>query len=504
MRKSWTVAFATLAAGLPPAPAADQPQWGEPDSRNMISAETGLPSSFDPGTGQNILWKAPLGTKTYAVPVIAGGRVYIGTNNGMPRDPRHEGDRAVLLCLNEGDGTLAWQLVVPKVPGDRYQDWPGVGICSPPTVEGDRVYLMSNRGEILCLDAKGLADGNDGPYTDEARFLAPDGETPREPGPVDADILWRIDLLAEVGCHRHDSAHASILIRGQHLYLNTCNGVDNTHKILRFPDAPALVVLDKETGRVLAREREGIGGRTVHGTWSSPSIGTVQGRNLVFFGGPDGIVYAFEPLAPDFKPGGEPFTLKCVWRFDCDPEAPKETNPHRYMGNRQEGPSMISGAAVFHEGRVFVSSGGDIWWGRHVARLQCIDAGGQGDVTRSGLVWTAPLERHCYTTPGIRDGLVYINDSGGIVHCLDAATGATVWTHDAEGEMWGSVLVADGKVYAGTRRGVFWTFAEGREKKVLARIKLDSDFSGMAAANGALYVATHRVLYAAKQFSNAR
>lgn len=496
---AWRSIVALNLAGLALVPAADQPQWGERDSRNQVSAETGLPSSFDPLTGTNVQWTAELGTKTYATPVIADGRVYLGTNNGTPRDPRHEGDRGVLLCLDERDGSLLWQLVVPKVPGDRYQDWPAIGICSPPTVENGRVYVVTNRGEVLCLDANGLADGNGGPFTAEGRFLAPDGEPPVEPGPLDADILWRCDLLSVAGCHRHDSAHASILIRGRHLYLNTCNGVDNTHKVLRFPDAPALVVLDKETGELLARERAGIGQRTVHGTWSSPSIGRVGGRDLVFFGGPDGIVYAFEPLPPEVSPGSPVADLRCAWRFDCDPQAPKESNPHIYMGNRQEGPSLISGTAVFTGGKVFVASGGDIWWGRHVARLQCLDAAGEGDVTRTGLRWEAPLQRHCCSTPAISEGVVYINDCGGIVHGLDAATGSVIWEHDAGGEMWGSVLVADGKVYAGTRKGVFWVLAAGREKKVLAQVKLDSDFSGVAAANGRLYVATMRRLYALKQ-----
>jgi len=118
--------------------AADQPQWGERFTRNMVSPETGLPAAFDPATGENIAWTAPLGTKTYAVPIVARGRVFIGTNNGQARDPRHAGDRSILLCLGEADGSFRWQLVIPKVEGDQYQDWPAVGICSPVTVEGDR------------------------------------------------------------------------------------------------------------------------------------------------------------------------------------------------------------------------------------------------------------------------------------------------------------------------------------------------------------------------------
>jgi hypothetical protein len=49
-------------------PAADQPQWGQRETRNMISAERGLPSSFDPATGENVKWVADLGTESYASP----------------------------------------------------------------------------------------------------------------------------------------------------------------------------------------------------------------------------------------------------------------------------------------------------------------------------------------------------------------------------------------------------------------------------------------------------
>ena len=55
-------------------PAADQPQWGQAWSRNMVSPEQGLPESFDPQSGRNILWSAELGTETHSSPVVAGGR----------------------------------------------------------------------------------------------------------------------------------------------------------------------------------------------------------------------------------------------------------------------------------------------------------------------------------------------------------------------------------------------------------------------------------------------
>src|SRR5690349_9281865 len=100
--------------------AADQPQWGEKFSRNMVSSEAGLPDRFDPASGQNIKWVAKLGSQSYATPIVASGRVLIGTNNDVPRDPKHQGDRGVLMCFDETNGQIVWQLVVPKLEDDPY------------------------------------------------------------------------------------------------------------------------------------------------------------------------------------------------------------------------------------------------------------------------------------------------------------------------------------------------------------------------------------------------
>ena len=480
--------------------AADAPQWGQRHSRNMISTETGLPDRFDPTTGQNVKWVAPLGRQTYATPVVAGGKVLIGTNNENPRDPRHKGDRGVLLCLNEADGEFCWQLLVPKLSDDIYKDWPKAGIVSPATVEGDRAYIVSNRGEVLCLDMKGLANGNDGPYRDEARHMDPPGAEPLELKDTDADIIWCYDVPAEIGLFPHDSAHSSILIDGQFLYVNTNSGLKGSHKEVRMPEAPSLIVLDKTTGRLVAQDDEGIGPRIVHSTWSSPALGEVNGRNLVFFCGGDGVCYAFEPVR-EVSSGDAVQTLKRVWRFDCDPTAPKE-NVQQYNGNRQVSPSNIKSMPVFYRNRLYVTVGGDIWWGKREAWLKCVDATRTGDITADGQLWSYPLQLHCCSTPSIWEGLVFVADCGRTVHCVDAETGQPYWTHDTGGEMWASTLVADGKVYIGTRRGHFWILAAAREKKVLSSVKLDSAIIGSpVAANGTLYVATMRNLYAAQKTS---
>ncbi len=459
----------------------DQPQWGQRHTRNMVSAEKGLPDSFDPATKKNVRWKVRIGTKTYGTPVVAGGRILIGTNNGNPRDPRFDDDRGVLLCLDERDGSFLWQLALAKRGPSAYWDWPGTGLCSPATVEGDRIYILTNRGEVVALDPKGMANGNDGPYKDEARLLAPKEGKPVEPGPADADVLWLIDLTKKLGVRQHDGAVASILVDGPFLYLNTCNGLNDKHDRIPSPKAPSLLVLEKSTGRVVSREEEGISGRIFHCAWSSPALGA--GR--IFFGGEDGVCYAFEALR-DGKATG---ALKLAWKYDCDPGAPKEFRA--IDRERQKGPSTIKAMPVFHDGRVYVVYGGDVWWGKRASWLGCIDA------SEGSRIWTYPLKRQSMSTPAVHDGLVYAVDCGGLVHCVDAATGEGVWTHDAKGDMWASPLVADGKVYIGTRRGTFWILAAGREKRVYASVQLDAPMNGSpSAANGVLYVATMETLYA--------
>lgn len=476
--------------------AGDQSQWGQAWTRSLESAETGLPDCFDPETGRNVLWTAQLGTQTHSTPIIAGGRIYIGTNNANPRNPEITGDRGIFLCLKETDGSLLWQLAVPKRDEDKYFDWPDTGMSSPATVEGDRVYLLTNRHEIMCLDAHGMANGNDGPFLDEAGHMAPKGQPPVPAGMKDADIIWSLDLTTAAGVWPHDGAHSSILIRGDHLYVNTGTGVDNTHRLIRTPDAPSLVVVDKHTGKLLAREREGIAPQIFHATWSSPAMARIDDRDQIFFCGGNGIVYGFLPL-PSPAPTGELSTLEKLWWFDPDPTAPKQ-QVHRFTTNRQEGPSNIYGMPVFHDGRLFVAGGGDVFWGKNEAWLKCIDLhGAKGDLTGTACLWTYPLTQHTLCTPVIHDGLVYATDTTGQLHCVDATTGKGIWVHPMNGVFWASPLVADGKIYIGTRKGHFCILAAGREKKVLCNLELKSPISAtVTAANGTAYLATMNRLFA--------
>lgn len=470
----------------------DAPQWGEKNTRNMVSPEKNLPSSFNPETGENIKWSVSIGSHSYATPVIAGGKVLIGANNADERDQRFEGDRGTLLCLNESDGSLCWQLTVPRIEGDRHNDWPMIGICSPPTVEGDRVYILTNRSEVLCLDLNGQKNGNDGIFQGENWYVASSGEFPFEVTLKDADIIWSFDMKLQLGMSPHDSPHASILLDGNYLYLNTCNGVNYRHLETNSLNAPSLIALDKKTGRLVAKDNEHFGPRIFHSSWSSPAMGEVNGQKLIFFPGPDGILYAFEALSQSVLPE-EIHLFKKAWQLDCDPTAPKK-NIHDYLKNREVSPSNFMGMPVFYKNRVYVTGGGDIWWGKKEAWLKCIDA-------KTGTkMWSANLQEHTAATPAISNGLVYVTDCGKNLQCIDAENGNPYWTHKLKMDSWSSALVADDKIYVGSRGKDFWILNEGKKLNVLDSVILDSPINSTpVAANGVLYISTMNRLYAIKK-----
>jgi outer membrane protein assembly factor BamB len=501
----------------------------------MVSLEKGLPSNFHPGkkirrrqqvtfearTGNNIKWISQLGGKTYSSPVIADGRLYIGTNDDILDDDRFEQTQGGLLrCLNAEDGSLIWQLVVPRLDVPRAMspnddsalvsedfDALDLGICSTPTVDGDRVYVVSNRCEVLCLDVAGQANGNDGPFKNEAIYSTDGIMIPLRPG--DGDILWRFDMLRDIPNFPHDAANCCILVHGDYLYVGTANGV-SFEKVVR-PEAPALIVLDKHTGELVARDDTFIAPNLFHGQWSSPSLATVNGKDLVIYGGGDGRCYAFEALMD--KPT-VPGYLNEIWSFDANPERYRKICPTTgdywdvaVRGRRGEfpdgkviSPSEIIATPVVHDNRVYVTIGQDPLHGRGSGALSCYDATLTGDITKTGLVWQYTDIGRSMATVSIMDGVLYIAETRGKVHCLDAVTGKLYWVAEINADTWGSTLVADGKIYIGTRRGLTVLTAGREGGKHLADVKLSTRVpASPVVANGVLYVTSRRNLFAVQE-----
>ena len=58
------------------------------------------------------------------------------------------------MCFNEKSGEIEWQLVIPKLGAGKVSDWEYTGVCSSPAIEGNRVYVVTNKCEVVCLDMK--------------------------------------------------------------------------------------------------------------------------------------------------------------------------------------------------------------------------------------------------------------------------------------------------------------------------------------------------------------
>ena len=485
----------------------DWPQWGYDTSRNMVSPEKGLPATFDPGkinketeevilsTTKNVKWVIKLGSQSYGNPVVANGKVLIGTNNESPRNPMHKGDRGVVMCFEEATGKFLWQLIVPKLGAGKVSDWEYLGICSSPLVDQDRVYVVTNRCEVVCLDLQGLKDGNDGPFTKEGAYMADAGGKTVEIGPTDADIIWRYDMREELGVFPHNIASSSVLMFDDKLYVTTSNGQDWSHVNIPSPKSPCLIALDKHTGKLVGEEASGIGFNLFHCNWSSPTFGKIGSRGLVFFGAGDGFCYAF---APDPVKDGDGFAyLKEIWKYDCNPPEykKKDGKPVKYPSTK--GPSEIIGTPVFYKNRIYVSIGQDPEHGQGVGMLSCIDATKTGNITNTGALWTYKKLDRSISTVAISEGLVYAADFTGRLHCLDADSGKVYWVHDTESNIWSSPLVADGKVYLGNEDGILTVLATGRQLKILGIVELSAPIYGSPiAANGVLYIPTQTHLYA--------
>lgn len=218
----------------------------------------------------------------------------------------------------------------------------------------------------------------------------------------------------------------------------------------------------------------------LHGEWSSPVAANVDGRMQLLSGGGDGWLRAYDAASG-----------KEIWRFDGNPKDARWL-PRAGVFSR----NAIIASPVFADDRVFIAMGQSPGHGNAPSLIHAISPNGEGDVTRSGLLWTSREVGRVVGTPIVKDGLLYVGDVGGTVHCLDAATGAHLWKHETNDAIWGCLLLAGDRLYVGNDAGLMTVLRAGRRKELLAEIQMDAPLYTRPAVNGnALYLATARRLY---------
>ena len=451
--------------------AQERAMFGSTPSRNMVSSETGLPASWDIESGENVKWSAPVGSQAYGGPAVASGKVFVGTNNEGRRNPKIENDRGVVMAFDAESGEFLWQMTHEKLSAGRVNDWPLQGVCSTPYVEGDRLYYVSNRATVVCLDTEGFRDGeNDGPFTSEQA-----SET------IDGDLIWSYDMIAELDVFPHNLATGSPLIVGDILYTVTSNGVDEGHVNVPAPLAPNFIALNKNTGELIW-ESTIVGEGLLHGSWTNPAYAVINGRAQVVLPGGDGWIYSFEAE-----------TGELIWKFDCNPEESEWA-----LGGRGTRNNILA-TPVIYDNKVYIGMGQDPEHGEAPGHFWVIDATGTGDVTATGAVWHRGGEDFYRTmsTAAITEEVLYISDLSGFLYALDPQTGEHFWTYDTFAAVWSSPFAADGKVYLGDEDGDIAVLKAGKEMELLGEINMGSSlYTTPVARDGVLYILTRNRLFA--------
>jgi len=500
----------------------DWPQWGGSYSRNNVPDGKNIPIVWDVATGENVVWSMPLGSETYGNPVIANGKVYVGTNNGNGYIKRYPSsiDLGCLICFDESTGQFLWQHSNEKLPTGRVHDWPHQGVCCSPYIEGDRLWYVSNRGHVVCLDTEGFHDGeNDSPVANE---------TVQEKD--EADVVWSLDMMKELKVSQHNMCSCSVTSVGDLLFVITANGVDDSEITIPEVDAPSFICVNRSSGKVLWTDNSP-GANVLHGQWSSPAYGEFGGVGQVLFGAGDGYVYSFSAA-------GKNGQAEMLWKFDCNPK------DSIYLPGGRATRNHLIATPVVYDGLVYVGVGEDPEHGEGQGHLWCIDPTKRGDVSptlvynskdpmtviphkrlqaldakagdfesenpNSAAVWhyvgadTEVFETTMHRTCGtvaIKDDLLFVADFSGLFHCLDAKTGRPHWTYDMFAASWASPLIVEDRVYIGDEDGDIAIFRLSPEmEKIGEEISMGSSvYTTPVVANDTLFIANRNRLFAIRE-----
>lgn len=347
--------------------------------------------------------------------------------------------------LNDKAG-IAWHTPVP-IPG-----------FNSPLIWGDRVFFSGGEAakrEIMCVDLKS------GQTVWRQAVVAPQtgapgkGEIPDSTGyapstmATDGRRVYAIFANGDLGAFTVDGRQAWVKSFGA-----LANPYGHAISLATYRDRlivqldqgesdqgkSRLYAFDGATGKVVWQKPRQLGA-----SWASPVIYEVAGKTqITTLSIPLAIAYAAED-------GAE------LWRAECL--------------NGEVTPSPI-----FAGGKVFVASPSD--------RLLAIKPDGQGDVTKTHILWTADEDVPDVTSPASDGQLVFTLSTSGMLRAYDAQDGKQQWSHDFEMEFHSSPAIAGGRVHLFSQKGTAILVAAAREFKEVFRTAMPDSFHASPAFAG--------------------
>lgn len=282
------------------------------------------------------------------------------------------------------------------------------------------------------------------PLTDGNRLYVHFGHQGTAALDLDGKVLWKNASFKYRPVH---GAGGTPIFVGETLVFS-CDGGDQQF----------VVALNRATGEVVWKTpRKSTAAKKF--SFSTPLLITVKGQEQIISPGSDAVC-AYDP-----KTGKE------IWRAGY------------------EGYSVIP-RPVYGHGLLFILSGYDI------PSLLAVRPDGQGDVTKTHIIWTAKKQiPHTPSLLLVGDELYMVSDAG-IASCLDARTGQVHWQERLDGNFSASPLLADGKIYFQSEQGVGTVLRAGKKFEVLAKNDMnEATLASYAVADGALFLRTEKHLY---------
>jgi outer membrane protein assembly factor BamB len=420
--------------------AEDWPQWRGP-SGNGISSSTGLPVRWS--AGERIAWKVSLAGLGASSPIVWGDTVFVTSQKGII--PIQQGMQPQLArddqALAGHENPMGGRNMKAAASGEKV----ALIVEAFRRSDGKRLWEHSTpaTGEFPQLSEKhNLASPT--PVTDGKLIFAWFGTGQIVALDFAGHPAWSRHLGTEISPFKPQWGHGASPVLYKGMVILLCD----------HPQKSYLLALDKSTGKEQWKVDRGQG-RVSHGT---PLV--VPGPN-----GDELIINSSERVD-----AYDPANGKFLW----------------HAGSRRQTPVP---SPAFHKDVIYISRG------YRNSPFFAIRAGGSGDA-ESNILWSASGGASYVPSMLYYEGLLYVTNEIGIVMCVDAATGKSVWRERLGGIFFASPVAGDGKVYMVSETGETYVLKAGREATVLAKNDLGERFlASPAISNGRLFLRSDGSLF---------